>query len=31
MVDDVLTNKVAAVEHNLSRVREEYGGDDGNL
>jgi uncharacterized protein YutE (UPF0331/DUF86 family) len=31
MVDDVLTNKVAAIEHNLSRVREEYGDDDGNL
>lgn len=31
MVDDVLTNKVAAIEHNLERVREEYGGDDQNL
>jgi uncharacterized protein YutE (UPF0331/DUF86 family) len=31
MVDDVLLNKAAAIERAVARVREEYGGDDGNL
>ncbi len=31
MVDDVLTNKVAAIEHSLHRITEEYGGDPRNL
>lgn len=31
MVDDVLTNKVAAIEHSLHRIEEEHAGDDGNL
>jgi uncharacterized protein YutE (UPF0331/DUF86 family) len=31
MPDDVLLNKVAAIERALARVREEYGGKDANL
>ena len=31
MVDDVLTNKVAAIEHSLQRIEEEYAGDKRNL
>lgn len=31
MADDVLINKVAAIERALRRVREEYAGDDRNL
>jgi len=31
MPDDVLVNKVAAIERALARVREEYGGQDANL
>ena len=31
MIDDVLTNKGAAIEHSLERIREEYAGNDRNL
>lgn len=31
MVDDVLTNKVATIEHSLRRIEEEYAGDERNL
>jgi hypothetical protein len=31
MADDVLLNKAAAIERAVQRVRDEYGGDDGNL
>ena len=31
MPDDVLVNKVAAIERAVARVREEYNGDDANL
>lgn len=31
MVDDVLTNKVAAIEHSIQRIEKEYAGDERNL
>lgn len=31
MVDDVLTNKVAAIEHSLRRIQDEYDSDERNL
>ena len=31
MADDVLVNKAAAIERAVRRVRDEHGGDDGNL